>query len=155
MKKQQYVIGQFKALCLMEGRIVHLQNVELPGTFLCEVFKEGLEAFGGTVGHDKLEAVSVHGGICPEEVGVAEDLLEGAYRFRPLCREPVAHIGEQAEPAFVLTVKIYFWVAALLGGYKFPAVLDKVFLKAATFSGSFFTWDFLAVLTDAPKWRLT
>ncbi len=127
----------------------------MAGTLLCEVLEESLEAFGGTVWHQKLETVTVHGGIGPEEVGVAEGLLEGAYRPCPLSLEPPAHIGKEPEAALVLAVEVHFFVTARLGGYGFSAVLREVFLNAATFSRSFLICDFLATLTDAPKWRLT
>jgi len=119
------------------------------------MLKEQLETFGGTIGHHKFEMVSVHWGIGPEEVGVAEHLLEGAHGLGALCRKAFSHMGEQPETALVLAVEVHLCVPAALGGYQFSTVVGEVFLKSATFPKSFFTWPFLAIFTDAPKWRLT
>lgn len=99
--------------------------------------------------------VAVHWGIGPEEVCVAEYLLEGAYGLGALCREPLSHMGEEPEAALVLTIEVYLCVTPLFGSYQLSTVGFEVFLKAATFPLSFFTWLFLAVFTDAPKLRFT
>lgn len=135
----------------MEGRIINLEDVELVASSFRKMLKEQLEAFGGTVGHYEFEMVPVHWGIGPEQIGVSEHLLEGAYGFDALCRKSLSHMGEHPKAAFVLTVEGHFCVSAAFGSYQFPAVAFKVFLKSATLAKSFFTWDFLAIFTDAPK----
>ena len=139
----------------MEGGVVNLGYVELPCLPFGEVFEEYLETVGRTIGHPKFKMIPVHGRTGPGQISVAEHLLEGAYGPGPFCHKPFSHMGEQPEPAPVLTVKVDFAVTASLGGYQFPTVLCEVFLKAATFSISFFTWLFLGTFTEAPKWRFT
>jgi len=99
--------------------------------------------------------VSVYRGIGPEKIRVPEDLLERTQRFGPFCRKPLSDMGEKPETALVLTIEIDLGVSALFRGYQDLAVPDEVFLKAATFSGSFFTCDFRAIFTEAPKCRFT
>lgn len=86
----------------------------------------------------KFKMISCDWGKCPEEVQGFEYLLKYTNRFYPHGGEPFAISGKQAEPAFVLTVKIYFFIFFAFFGDDFFADLMEVFLNSSTARASLF-----------------
>ena len=91
----------------------------------------------------------------PEQVQGFEHLLKYTNRFYTHSGKPFAISGKQAEPAFILTVKIYFLILFAFFGDDFFADLLEVFLKSSTAWASLFVWVFLAVFILALNFLTT
>lgn len=139
----------------MKCPVVEQYDFKLLGVFFWELIQKYLKCSAIAKRNFHFKMLSRYGWKRSRQIARLKNLLKGTDGLDTFQSKPLSIPGKQAEPTFVLAIKVYAFVVALALGDDFLTGLIEVFLKASTACESFFTWNLRATFIFALNFRTT